>query len=226
LVPLDRRMSRRPLTVRYAGRLCKIDLPHIDRVIQEENSLAFGAVRELFIRNCYFRFHRPDYPSIRNVVDLGGNRGLFSVLCANFCSKIILVEPQAHYNDIIRYNLHLANPDVEFVIVNKFIGGAGKLPAAPAQVIGFNTLMRQFDMETIDFLKIDIEGAEFALFEEEIPFDKIRRLSMEVHRDFGKASTLTKILRQHHFQYITASSEFRQTKQDDEIDYIYAWKLT
>ncbi len=224
LVALDKRMSNYVLSIDFNNYHYLIDLPYIDNQIIE-GSFAYGGVREIFIRNCYFRHHDIDFSKIKTVIDLGGNRGLFSTFCAAFASKIIVIEPNPVYNEVIAVNINNVNPQLKPVIINKFVGGKGLVQRANESNISFDQIITEHVIGIIDFLKIDIEGSEFGLFEDGLPFDKIRYLSLEVHRDYGDPEILVRILKDNGFNVIASTANFKRTASKNEIDYIYAQNI-
>src|SRR5579875_3024493 len=80
--PLDQAMGARPLTVRVNGVQFTVDCPHADQRITD-GTFVFGIIRELYIRNCYLRFGVAKVArTARTVLDLGANRGVFSLMMA------------------------------------------------------------------------------------------------------------------------------------------------
>src|SRR5205814_4871073 len=98
LSSVDADMSRN-MSISY--RKCKIDMPlaDIDQLLREHrDSPSFGNVREIFARDCYLsrlRFLTPQ----RHVLDLGANRGVFSILAliALQSELVVGVEPLPVY---------------------------------------------------------------------------------------------------------------------------------
>ena len=230
LVALDKRISSLSnLNIKHKFGSFKVSPKNIDTKIIEEGSYAFSSVRELYIKDCYFKFHKDLNPKdVRVVVDLGANRGMFSTLCSSFCEKIIIVEVQKQYNTVIEGNLAYTGFK-NFKIFNKFIGTEGKFKGNEGnglEFISFTELLKQSNVEVIDFLKIDIEGSEFTLFNEDLPLNKVRYLSMEIHRDYGDVEEIIKKLKHKNFSTITSTSEFEQTNDVSKIDYLYAKNLS
>lgn len=228
LAPVDKRMPEffKFISVKHLGNKFRLNIQHIDNTINEEGSYAFSSVRELYIRNCYFRGHdNINTEEIEIVVDLGGNRGIFSTLCSTFCKRLIVVEPQSHYNSIVSYNIEQNGFDSKhYRIINAFIGQVDSNidNASKIAVLPFMELMSNNSLDKIDFLKIDIEGAEFALFKEFIPLDKIKYISMEIHRDFGNVTEIIDRLKKADFYVATTDGDFNQTDNPDGIGFLYA----
>ena len=197
-----------------------IDGQYCDQNIKED-SYTFGLVREIYIKNVYFKHHNIDYKTLKNVVDLGGNRGLFSLLAANFCQKIIFVEVLDKYNDVFWHNMQINSFD-NYAIENIFIGRGGLLDHLEAKTKTLEKLMQDHSLDTIDFLKIDIEGSEFAFFADNPPLDKIKHISMEIHQEYGDVSKIMDKLSRSGFNIMAGNEDLQVTDQINQIAYIYA----
>jgi FkbM family methyltransferase len=122
----------------------------------------------------------------RLVVDCGGYTGLAAVWFTNMYpdAKIVSVEPQSeNYRMLVRNTAKYPNIstlhgavwsfDTTLEVVDVGLGHCGfetrafesstETETTPAYSI--ETLMRQFSVETIDLLKLDIEGAEYELLD-------------------------------------------------------------
>jgi hypothetical protein len=109
----------------------------------------------------------------------------------------------------------------EYKLVNAFIGGMDDLVTG---TIAFDRICEHENITHVDFLKVDIEGAEFELFKQ-LPFEKIERMTIEVHPEHGNPTELVNKLRSHSFRTITCDSAFRLTEVPERIDYIYAQRI-
>ena len=99
-----------PLKIRYNNNTYLFDLSYIDRQLDEKIYFTFGNIREIFIGDCYLKYQpREAFFESKIVVDLGANRGIFSTLMTPVAEKIICVEVQSRYTDIIKYNMELNN---------------------------------------------------------------------------------------------------------------------
>lgn len=78
LRPVDRSMAKVTNTFHYRGFTFQFDCLFCDQNL-DEDSFAFGVVREIYIRDCYSKW-LPDwvFKEAKKVVDLGSNRGAFS----------------------------------------------------------------------------------------------------------------------------------------------------
>lgn len=71
---------------------------------------------------------------------------------------------------------------------------------------------------------MDIEGSEFALFGAPEWLARVRRLGMEVHRDYGEPGKVLDTLSQHGFSVRMADGDLVQVERPDRCDFIYAWR--
>lgn len=217
LVSIDRSMSKaHTLKVDHRFGSFTVHPQKVDALVRED-SYCFGSIRELYIRDCYFRFHTVSPNDLRCVVDLGANRGLFSTMCTPFAHRIIAVEPQHEYQEVYKHNMHINNFK-NYKLINAFIGSKSD---ESNTTISFSDLCANEDFAQIDFLKMDIEGAEFELFNT-LPFDRIRRMTIEVHPQSGNPADLITTLHANNFLTTTCDSTFRIVTAPEQIDYIYA----
>lgn|SRR3990167_133704 len=148
------------------------------------------------------------YPeNIETVVDLGANIGLFTLWVAHKYNpeKIVSVEMDKENFDLLKRNVDLnkysLKPDV--TLVNKAIYSKDssvsylKIPfnkgmhrisevesTETSEAISFKTLLKISNLKTISLLKIDIEGSERFLFNDEnkgIFTKKVKYIAMEIH---------------------------------------------
>jgi hypothetical protein len=202
-----------------------VNISQLDKNLSGDDSYSFSSILELYIRNCYFRGHEHlNINKIKTVVDLGANRGMFSALCTPFAEKIIAVEVQEKYLPSIK-NCFEINNFSNFQIINSFIGQKGMFVNLAKTFVSFDDLLKNAKIDSIDFLKIDIEGGEFSLFTENIPWQKIKYISMEVHSEFGQPEVIYSILKEQGFNVRATTSSFDLTDDPTKIEYIYAENL-
>jgi hypothetical protein len=224
LYPIDKAMSSLseiPINGRFG--VFTINPSAIDRMIVEGSS-AFSAIRELYVKDCYLRYHQIDATQIKTMVDLGANRGMVSAMFTPIADKIVAIEAQDKYNPVINDVLAVQNKFTNFQIGNYFVG-SHEFCLPSEHKVSFAFIQEHYKLDTIDFLKMDIEGSEFDIIEE-LPFEIIKYISMEVHRDCGDPAVIGKTLSNHNFGYIMTDSTFRKTNAFGEVDYIYAWNKT
>lgn len=143
----------------------------------------------------------------RTIIDGGANIGLAAIYFSNKYpeAKIISIEPEpsnfemlvkntVNYNNVSAHNAALTkNSKAKIIIEDKGLGHwgfmttevSGDVPqdAVVIPTISIFDLMRENNFESIDLLKIDIEGAEKELFETgyESWLPKTRVLVVELH---------------------------------------------
>jgi FkbM family methyltransferase len=200
LIPADRAWDR-------LG--AKFRMPNTT-VISLPPSYTAGA-REMYCRNVYLRTGL-SMPVKGWVVDLGANRGLFSVWAALSGAKVIALEAQQGFASEIR-RLAEHNRVIDRIsIVTAIIGGQVTAGASigviaddsrwlttshgtatrPAEM-SVPQIMELNDIEEIALLKMDIEGSEFAVLsaEENLSWlKKVDQLVLEVHPTFGDSASL------------------------------------
>jgi hypothetical protein len=225
LTEVDRRMGSRPWRVRFKGSAFVVDCPFFDaRTAAFDPSYSFGLIRELFIRNCYLRDLPRGIEACDVVVDCGANRGLFSLYAATRAQRVIAVEAQPAFADMIRASMAfngLTNYEVDEV----FVGGGGALAnhaGLATTHTDIDALMGRHEIKAIDFLKLDIEGSEYELFRDAAWLKSVKRLSMEVHCQFGSPDTIVSALRAHGFMVQLRDADLRQVDSPASASFIYA----
>ena len=135
------------------------------------------------------------------ILDIGGNIGLFSLYAQDIASDIWTLEPTpAHfeiletltlpYENIHALNIALHNQDklIDFYIsdnnstMNSTVNQYGKKIAVPARTL--ESVLDSVGVDTVDFVKCDIEGSEItALTPETVSAVKhrVKVWSIEVH---------------------------------------------
>jgi len=153
------------------------------------------------------------------IVDVGANCGMTSVFYTNRYStaKVWAIEPEPSnyaalvrnsepYPNITPINAALWNTDGQVEVFCPFPKwqGWGKWGYVVRQGRGcraftLNSLMQELGIETIDILKIDVEGAELEIFSECNWMSKVRLLAIELHeRERPGCSELVDRMAIHH----------------------------
>ena len=103
--------------------------------------------------HCYVSGGQFDVDDGSIVVDAGVAEGNFSVDNINKCRKLILVECDKRWNEALRITFHREIADGKVTIINKKLGAVSNNDTI--------TLDELYDLfGSIDFVKMDIEGAE------------------------------------------------------------------
>ena len=134
-----------------------------------------------FIQSCI----KPDWTCL----DIGANIGYFSILLGMVCTsgKVIAVEPLEGNAQLTKFNIDLnslPNCEVEFSALGKSIGKHSFNVSTDSAFSGFKdtgrkslekeidvnvitplALVEKYNLKKIDFIKIDVEGAEYLIFE-------------------------------------------------------------
>ena len=223
LRPLDRAMGKVARQFNYRGSHFSFDCQYCDDHLRED-SYAFGIVREIYIRDCYFKW-QPSvvYDNARTVIDLGANRGAFSVLMTTKANFILCVECGEQYAPIIRHNM-LKNKFKSYLVETALVGAGGLVAESKSPRYSFSDLLQRHSIEFADLVKIDIEGSEFALFESTDWLGRVGAISMEVHPAYGDTTFILQRLAGHGFTYAIANEDLRRVTDTKQVAFIYAWK--
>jgi len=225
LYPIDRFMADGTIySIHNRFGIFKIDPLTIDQKIPEV-SRCFSHIRELYIKNCYLKFHQIDEGQLDTVVDLGANRGMASVMFVPVAKRIIAIEALPQYVESIQYLVQQLNGYNNLQIGTYFVGKEDKLLDDGQQIVRFSTMMKNFEIEQIDFLKIDIEGSEFEIVDD-IPWSGVKYVSMEIHHEIGSAETIVQKLKDHQFDVIMATNDLVRTHDFRNADYLFARNTT
>ena len=223
LTLVDKAMGSHAKKFHYRGSTFLFDCSFCDEHIKD-GSYAFGLIREIFIRDCYLRFHPEAFTNSKTVVDLGANRGVFSVLMANHAKKVVSVEVQPVFAPVIAHNMAI-NGFSNYATETAFVGYGGDYSGTKGSTITLDELFDKYSLEAVDFLKIDIEGSEFGLFRSPSWLMRVQRLSMEVHPAFGPPADIIAILKEHGFSTIITDETFRVTSGLSQASFIYASRI-
>ena len=160
------------------------------------SSCDLGVVREIFGQQCYGR--AGDFARDRLIVDLGANCGVFTLFALVHApeSRVFAVEAQPEMIGALRGNLERNGLLPRVTVANALAGGVCSpwaedlLQRHPQVKVWDASQMLSADQE-IDFLKCDIEGAEYLLFDP-VPawFRRVRRFALEYHGDWARGSAL------------------------------------
>jgi hypothetical protein len=223
---VDRDLGRHARVFYREGRRFVYDCAFADTTLRadEANNYAFGIAREIYLRDCYFRYLPPGtFASARTVVDIGSNRGAFSCMMTPVAAKIVAVEALPELAGIIRHNLH-ANGFGNFVLETAFLGNGGELDGPGFDHLSMDELFRRHGLDHIDLMKMDIEGSEFSLFSQPGWLHRVAALTMEVHPDCGDPSAIVACLQSQGFETRAADENLKLLSDARRANFIYAWK--
>lgn len=228
LKSVDQSISKYAKLFYYKSKKINFNCNYIDSLIKED-SYSFGLIREIIIRDCYFK-HMPEYiyKKSKFVMDIGSNRGCFSALMSQVSEFILSVESHSKYNEAIKYVLK-SNNFKNHIHVNCFVGGSIKQKyfnkSKKPIFHDIEYFFENYGIDFFDLVKIDIEGSEFLLFNQNLNWlEKIGALTMEVHPDHGNPILLINALKKYGFIYKIANQNLSLTNKLNEANFIYAWK--
>lgn len=192
LVPADRLMTG-DVDMIVGNKRIIVPVGEITELLEgHDRTPTFGAMREMYANNVYLAPFAQGVKA-RTVVDLGSNRGLFSVLAAIVleAETVVGVEPSTYYEPVLARLIKANGLEMRGIHrVNAFASselGAGK--------VTIDEIMNRYGMDRIEFLKCDIEGGEFDVFLKNNAFlDKVDRIAMELHPEEGDIDALGKAL--------------------------------
>jgi FkbM family methyltransferase len=170
------------------------------RLIDGTGTLA-GTIAVVFVRHEY----GPLDPDYRTIVDIGANMGCFTVFAAKECPKARILSFEPEQNNFRYLNQNIQTNALESRITSFQCAVAGEggareivIDASPlhtllttagvgkmqkVQCTTIRDIMGENGLETIDFMKINCEGAEYEILgncsQEDL--SRIRRLHLEYH---------------------------------------------
>ncbi len=213
LTALDAAMSRN-MTVRVGKTRMAMPLAEIDHVLAAHNdNPTFGNVREIYARNCYLE-HLRLQPPLHAVLDLGANRGMFSILAlvALKAEIAVGVEPLEVYVPVHRLLLEANGCDLgRGPRYKKFISSPSVERQNPNRNVSIETILREQKIDRFNLVKIDIEGHEKTIFSEPEWLTQVDNIAMEVHPQFvDDLSLIPKALEQYGFDWLAFNQEGEQ----------------
>jgi SAM-dependent methyltransferase len=174
------------------------------------NGYAF--LREFFVRRIYFRaFQRMDFDTC---MDLGCNMGAVSMFLRQLGGpngRVVGVDPLTYPGSTFRA-MAVATPGFTFdqrVLCGESIRHNQAALHAMCDPYDFDVrlaatveeVMDAHDLRRINFLKMDIEGAEFDIFRDSSRWlDRVENLAMEVHNQAGDPRDIIQRLEQAGFR--------------------------
>lgn len=217
----------------------------LDRLLIAPRTLDVATIYEIYEDKCYLPRHSiKDKPCFETVLDIGANIGVFSVWALRHLNakRIIAVEPsKLNYKELLKniegrggkvkaFNkaLFSTNGVVGLKTSNEFPGPWSRISIQKQkdtiESITLSKLIEDEKIETIDLLKMDIEGAEQYILTSEnknIFRNKIKYIMMEAHTvDRYNPEKATEYLKNANYDVI---SEIQRYPKDYKINWlIYA----
>lgn len=168
----------------------------------------FGAAREICCRGVYSAIPGFGIADSDVVVDLGANAGVFTTLAAIHGKRVIAVEAQSGFVRIIESNLENNRCRDKVSVALGLIGAGSGLFREGSErkaashwgdeppPLSLGKIIERYELEQIDFLKVDIEGSEFDLLSDAaVWLSRVRRLAMEVHLQYGDLRKIVRTLK-------------------------------
>ena len=136
-------------------------------------------VREIFDENVYevkdTHFNRGGV-----VVDIGANIGTFAIYAGQYANKVYAIEPEPHNLEALKNNIALNSmeenviplpygiSDYKGTAVIHDSGGGSSIKddgafGAEIEVMSLNDLFALYNIDSVDVLKIDVEGSELEI---------------------------------------------------------------
>ena len=198
-------------------------------------------IDEIITKKCYSP--NPDFEIGPNdtIVDAGANVGVFAIHASLAATRgrLFAIEPDAENFRFLQENIRANELTTDIVSIpvalcdkkgtvrlyktnpgnNSILGSFSDEDPVAIQTcksVTIGNLIEQYSLKQIDFMKVDIEGAEFLLFKDHKWLDQTRRIAMEVHTHMGNANDIKAELARSGFSVITAPA------YDSGALYIYA----
>ncbi|MDG6908430.1 MAG: FkbM family methyltransferase [Nitrososphaerota archaeon] len=185
-------------------------------------------IDEIVVEGCYTLSPGFQIGPNDTVVDLGANIGIFSILAGIRATngRVIALEPEEQNYQFLCENvrsnslrnvepyrlaissadglldLYMANPGNNTILLDHF--GRSTKRSQRVEAISMKSLIARFQLNEINFLKMDVEGSEFQIFRENRWLEQVQRIAMEVHPDVGDPSMIRRKLEEKNFSVKTA----------------------
>jgi FkbM family methyltransferase len=170
-----------------------------------------GNIREIWVRDVYFRGGWLTIPPGAVTLDLGGNNGVFSMLALAMAPNVraVIVEASCGCIDTIKRAAKINGWGNQLQVINAFVGGTTvfqedlkKLDGqASVPYISEQELIERANLTHIDFLKCDIEGSEFDLFRRDSKLLAMAdQIAIELHDCAGNRNEFMQMLKELGFE--------------------------
>jgi hypothetical protein len=223
LTAVDAAMSRN-ITVQFGSSQIALPLADIDRILAaQHDNPTFGNVREMYARNCYLRFFRWSR-QVRAVLDLGANRGMFSLLSlvALGADIAVGVEPTAIYEPVFRILLEANHCSPERAPrYRKFVSSPSVERKDPERNVSIQRILEEQKIDRFDLVKMDIEGHEREVFSESDWLANVENLCMELHHDAGDLALIPAAMERYGFESVATDQHGKRADFRDAT-FLYA----
>lgn len=205
-----------------------------------------AGAREMYCRDVYLRSGLT-MPADGWVIDLGANRGLFSVWAALTGAQVVAVEAQqgfaAEIERLATHNGVSERIHVEIAMASgvntsgatigvlandhRWTTSSHRGPMRQADV-SVPLLISTYRIDRVSLLKVDIEGGEFAVFaDENLHWLKlIDQLVLEIHPDFGDVASLIDRIQQCGFTVKLCDNDGKRVDATcPRVEYAYCSRL-
>jgi FkbM family methyltransferase len=200
--------------------------------------------REMYCRDVYLRSGLT-MPAQGWVLDLGANRGLFSVWAACAGAQAVAIDAQQRFADETRL-LAEANDVADRVHTLTAMVSGDARDARPVGVladdarwasathavgerpgsVSIHEVMTQHGIDRVGLMKVDIEGGEFSVFSplgDLSWLDRVDQIALEVHPPFGDVGAVVQTLRGHGFSVLLEGNEGEPVGDDEAGAAAYAY---
>lgn len=217
LTSVDASMSRN-MTIHFGNSQIALPLADIDAILAAQNdNPTFGNLREIYARNCYLHSMRLRTP-VRAVLDLGANRGMFSLLAlvALGAETAVGVEPTAIYEKVYSLLLESNHCSPERALrYRKFVSNPSVERQDPDHHVSIQTILREQNVNRFNLVKMDIEGHEKAVFAEPDWLASVDNICMEMHHSAGDLSLIPESLKHYGFEYLVTDQNGKPASFQD-----------
>lgn len=174
----------------------------------EENPISFESLYIPYIfKEIYFEGVYADIFNQKKdmtVVDVGANAGIVTGYMRDYCKKLYAIEPSTEHFEALKknkefngwdnveiFNMAIAGKDGEVVMhknsknrtCNSYVLDYGG-ESQPIKAMAMDTFFKENNIESVDFMKFDVEGAEDDILRSDgfkAVADKIKAIEVEFH---------------------------------------------
>ncbi|MGC8548180.1 MAG: FkbM family methyltransferase [Acidobacteriaceae bacterium] len=188
---------------------------------------------EVVLEHAY-HFDLPFTPRV--IIDAGANIGVASIYFANRYpeAKIFAVEPEpANYallvKNLRRYpsivpvhaalwshdgEISVSLPDPSTGAVGNWAFFTHEGEGVRVRALRMESLLKELGLDTVDFMKVDIEGSEIEIFESAGWVNHVRALAIETHDELRPGCTAAVVSAMRNFQRRDSNGILLFTRQD------------